>query len=269
MEEETSVAHDGGQHRSTLTSELVQRAATGDQGAWDMLVERYSGMLWSIARAYDLGRADAMDVVQTTWLRLVEHVHRVREPERVGTWLAVTARRESLRTLRLLSREHVTSGYPGGVPFARPGPVEAGLSRGGPGGPGGADGVPEAPGGLTGASDATGGRRGPAAAMSATSGSPSGAVPRGGGPGGPPRPYASPASDPAEVTVARDRHRRLLATIGRLPDRCRRLLRMLTTVPPATYAEISAALEMPIGSIGPTRARCLAHLRRRLAGRKP
>ena len=46
-----------------------------------------------------------------------------------------------------------------------------------------------------------------------------------------------------------------------LPDRCRRLLRVLLADPPPAYAEVAAALEMPIGSIGPTRARCLAQLR--------
>lgn len=234
------MAHGDGRHRSTLTSELVQRAAAGDHGAWNVLVERYSGMLWSIARAYDLGRADAMDVVQTTWLRLVEHVHRMREPDRVGTWLAVTARRESLRTVRLLARERVgRTGVPG---------PDAALSAAAgayPGVP------PPAPGGAPPRALAGGaaGRWSPTSL-------------------GPPAAAGRP-DDPAEVTVARDRQRRLLATISRLPERCRRLLRMLSTVPPATYAEISAALDMPIGSIGPTRARCLAHVRKRLAGRKP
>ena len=40
---------------------------------------------------------------------------------------------------------------------------------------------------------------------------------------------------------------------------------MLIADPPPSYAEVSAALEMPVGSIGPKRARCLARLRTRLA----
>jgi RNA polymerase sigma factor (sigma-70 family) len=52
---------------------------------------------------------------------------------------------------------------------------------------------------------------------------------------------------------------------ARLADRCQQLLRMLARDPPASYHEISAELDMPPGSIGPTRARCLQQLRQ-LAG---
>jgi DNA-directed RNA polymerase specialized sigma24 family protein len=47
----------------------------------------------------------------------------------------------------------------------------------------------------------------------------------------------------------------------RLSDGCRRLLRIMIAAPPPPYADIAAALDMPVGSIGPTRARCLATLR--------
>lgn len=46
-----------------------------------------------------------------------------------------------------------------------------------------------------------------------------------------------------------------------LPERCRALLALLVLDPPPSYAEISAALDMPVGSIGPTRGRCLEKLR--------
>jgi DNA-directed RNA polymerase specialized sigma24 family protein len=47
-------------------------------------------------------------VAQTTWLRLVENLDRIREPDRLGAWLATTARRESLRVIRRGAREHAT-----------------------------------------------------------------------------------------------------------------------------------------------------------------
>lgn len=47
-----------------------------------------------------------------------------------------------------------------------------------------------------------------------------------------------------------------------LPDRCRELLSMLFAEPPASYAEISATLGVPVGAIGPNRGRCLDRLRR-------
>ena len=43
------------------------------------------------------------------------------------------------------------------------------------------------------------------------------------------------------------------------------LLRVLAYSPDASYTDISASLGLPVGSIGPTRARCLAHLRKGLA----
>jgi RNA polymerase sigma factor (sigma-70 family) len=54
----------------------------------------------------------------------------------------------------------------------------------------------------------------------------------------------------------------LRAAFAGLPPRCRRLLSMLLSDPPFSYAKISAALSVPIGSIGPQRARCLDRLRR-------
>src|ERR1700743_1021445 len=63
--------------------ELVAAAAAGDQKAWDALVDRFTSLLWNIARQYRLSPADAADVVQTTWLRLVENLDRIAEPDRV------------------------------------------------------------------------------------------------------------------------------------------------------------------------------------------
>ncbi len=51
-------------------------------------------------RSFRLQRADTLDAAQTTWLRLAENAHQVRHPERLGAWLATTARRECLRILR-------------------------------------------------------------------------------------------------------------------------------------------------------------------------
>src|SRR4051812_3808094 len=76
---------------------LVRAAAGGDHQAWQSLVGRYVALLWSIAFRHGLNESDAADVVQNTWLRLFEHIDDVREPARVGSWLATTAQRESLR----------------------------------------------------------------------------------------------------------------------------------------------------------------------------
>ncbi len=54
----------------------------------------------------------------------------------------------------------------------------------------------------------------------------------------------------------------LAAAFGRLAERCQRLLRLLMVDPPPHYEEVAAALAIPIGSVGPTRARCLERLTR-------
>jgi RNA polymerase sigma factor (sigma-70 family) len=79
---------------------LVQAAAAGDEGAWRHLVDRYVRLVWSVVREFRLGDEISEDIVQTTWLRLAENLDRIREPERVGSWLATTARREAIRTTR-------------------------------------------------------------------------------------------------------------------------------------------------------------------------
>lgn len=77
--------------------ELARRAAAGERGAWEALVARFAPALWAVARSCGLADTDAADVSATVWLRLVEHLPRLREPGRVGAWLLTTARNESLR----------------------------------------------------------------------------------------------------------------------------------------------------------------------------
>ena len=88
----------------TSTTTLLERAAAGDQVAWTQLVDRYDGLVRSVAGSFRLQAADVHDVVQTTWLRLVQNLHGIREPERLAGWLAVTTRREALAILRRASR---------------------------------------------------------------------------------------------------------------------------------------------------------------------
>ena len=103
---------------------LVNRAAGGEQDAWDSLVDRFENLLWSVGRAHRLNTADAADVVQTTWLRLLENLGRIDDPERLAGWLVTTGRRECLRTLRRAGRE---SGEGRGQPDFLPPPLHGGV----------------------------------------------------------------------------------------------------------------------------------------------
>jgi DNA-directed RNA polymerase specialized sigma24 family protein len=84
--------------------DLVARARDGEQGAWDDLVDRYLGLVHAICRAHRLAADEAAGVNQLVWLRLVEHLPRLRAPEAVGGWIAATTRHECVRVLRSTGR---------------------------------------------------------------------------------------------------------------------------------------------------------------------
>jgi RNA polymerase sigma factor (sigma-70 family) len=93
---------------SAEVTDVVRRAAEGDQAAWRAIVEEYGGVVRAVARGYRLSEGQTADAVQTTWLRLVEHLAAVREPDRLAGWLATTTRRECLAMLRKAEREQPT-----------------------------------------------------------------------------------------------------------------------------------------------------------------
>jgi RNA polymerase sigma factor (sigma-70 family) len=169
---------------------MVRAAAEGNQDAWNALVERFASTVWAIARGHRLNSADAADVFQTTWLRLLEHLDRIEQPERVGAWIGTTARRECLRVLRISCRQ-----VPSGEDF---------------------DVLPD----------------------------------------------QTPSQFPERDLIAIERSQIVNSLVEQLPVRSQLLLRLLSADSPLSYRDISETLSMPIGSIGPTRARALEQLRR-------
>jgi RNA polymerase sigma factor (sigma-70 family) len=172
-------------------SDLVARARSGDRQAWDALVERYAPLIWSICRKHRLGQADADDVGQSVWLRLLDQLDRVREPAALPGWLSTTTRRECLRVLSAAQGPHATI-YALDVeslPDQRAGTADQEL-------------------------------------------------------------------------LAAERHAALRAAFTQLPPNGQQLLALLTADPPVPYADISAQLGIPVGSIGPTRSRYLDKIRR-------
>ncbi len=87
---------------------LVNRAAAGDEGAWNEIVDRYAPLVWSICSRYQLGHEEAHDVGQTVWLLLVEKIGGLREPAALPGWLATTTQRECFRVLRVERRHEHT-----------------------------------------------------------------------------------------------------------------------------------------------------------------
>jgi RNA polymerase sigma factor (sigma-70 family) len=84
---------------------LVRNAGSGDELAWSELVSRYDRLVRHVVRAHGIDSATSEDIVQVTWCRLVQNLDRVRQPDRLGAWLAATARNECLHVLRGWGRE--------------------------------------------------------------------------------------------------------------------------------------------------------------------
>jgi RNA polymerase sigma factor (sigma-70 family) len=66
---------------------------------------------------------------------------------------------------------------------------------------------------------------------------------------------------PEQQVVLDDENARLWDCLKKLPERCQRLLRIVAAAPRPDYSAIASDLGMPVGSIGPTRGRCLEKLR--------
>jgi RNA polymerase sigma factor (sigma-70 family) len=80
-------------------AELVAAATRGDQRAWDAIVTRYLPLVMHTVGKLRLSDDDAEDVNQTVWLRLVEHLDKIREPEALPAWIVTTTRNEAYRVL--------------------------------------------------------------------------------------------------------------------------------------------------------------------------
>jgi RNA polymerase sigma factor (sigma-70 family) len=185
-QEDVDQAYDG-----SAVIDLVTSARGGDRQAWDALVERYAPLIWSICRKYRLGRADAEDVGQSVWLRLVDQLDNIRDPAALPGWLATTTRRECGRVMRAAHGPHAA------VCTLR------------------AETIPH-----------------------------------------------EQAETAEQKLLAAERHAALREAFTQLSPQDQRLIAMLIADPPVPYAEISARLGIPIGSIGPTRSRCLDRMRR-------
>ena len=76
---------------------LVLACRNGDATAWEQLVDRYQGLVFSIARHAGLDQEQSADVFQRVFARLVERLGQIEQPALIGAWLATTTRHEAWR----------------------------------------------------------------------------------------------------------------------------------------------------------------------------
>jgi RNA polymerase sigma factor (sigma-70 family) len=104
---------------------LLHAATAGDKDAWAELVARYSGLVTAVIAGFRLQESDAADVVQNTWLRLLRYSATIRDPEKLGGWLATTARREALALIRRSRTDIPTASAGDAVAATAPSPEDA------------------------------------------------------------------------------------------------------------------------------------------------
>jgi RNA polymerase sigma factor (sigma-70 family) len=164
----------------------------GDEAKMAELVALLTPIMWHTARAQNVSRESAEDVLQAAWLALVRNAAGIDDPRAVLAWLVVTVRREAWRVSRTDRRSQ---------------PREFDADD-----------------------------------------------------------LVAPEKDkPENSVIAGAGQGRLWEHIAALPERCRQLLRVIAFADRPDYAAVATALGMPVGSIGPTRGRCLAKLRAQLS----
>lgn len=182
---------------------LVERCRRGDASAWAALVKRYQRLVYAIVTRAGFDEHGAADVFQTVFSRLVEHLPKLTQPERLQAWIVTTAKREALRA-REIGRRTVS------------------MSR---------DEDDDAPG------------------LEDT--------------------VADDAPLAEEQLSELQQLHRLRQGLDRLDERCRTLLLLVFRDEDEKlgYDEVARRMDMPAGSLGPTRARCLGKLRKLVEGR--
>ncbi|MCS6803837.1 MAG: sigma-70 family RNA polymerase sigma factor [Acidobacteriota bacterium] len=97
-------------HRYSDT-ELVKRCLAGEEPAWAALVERYEGLIYSIALKFRLSREDAADVFQSVWLALLQDLGKLNDATKLSSWLSTVTRRQCFRRRERARRYLVDSDH--------------------------------------------------------------------------------------------------------------------------------------------------------------
>lgn len=176
-------------------ADLIYRCLDGDATAWDDLIRRYSGLVYSVAYQTGLSADDAADVLQMVSVTLLDHLRDLRDVSRLMPWIARTTYHHALRVaMRNRRHEEMPASLAAGPD------LEASMA--------------DLPGDLS-----------------------------------------------ERITALHDQQI-VREAMALLSPRCRELLTALfLSDSPMSYAEAAQHLDVPVGSIGPTRNRCLQRLR--------
>ncbi len=177
---------------------IVARCQRGDGAAWEILVQRYQRLVYAIVRRIGHDEHAAADVFQTVFMRLMTHLPRLTDHDRLQAWIVTTTKREALlqrkRAMRTVSLTHDDD----------------------------SDGDTEQ------------------------------------------WDVADDALLPEEALEAAQSQNIVRNGLESLDTRCRELLTLLYRYDDdkIAYEDVARRMDMPLGSIGPTRARCLGKLRK-------
>ena len=175
-------------YKTFTDQELVSLCLKGDGQSWEALIVRYRRLIFSIPVRFNFTSADAADVFQAVCLKLIEHLHELKDDTKVPAWLVTTTTRQCLYVRSQRSRETAQD-----EEFEEP---------------------------------------------------------------------PDPGENIESIRIQTEQDQTLRQAVEQLPDRCRSLIDMLyfdNRSP--SYEDIGHLLDMPVASIGPTRARCLDKLR--------
>jgi RNA polymerase sigma factor (sigma-70 family) len=176
-------------YKTHTDSELIALCLKGDGEAWEALINRYRRLIYSVPVRFAFEPADAADVFQAVCLKLLEHLHDIKDDRKISGWLVTTTTRQCLHVKSLKTRESTNE--------------DAKLDE-----------------------------------------------------------QTDPGDTLEQLRILTEREQSVREAVEELTPRCRELIGMLyfdNRSP--SYDEIGQQMEMPVASIGPTRARCLEKLR--------
>jgi RNA polymerase sigma factor (sigma-70 family) len=97
-------------YKSFTDSELISMCLSGDGAAWEALIRRYRRLIYSVPVRFGFEEDDASDVFQIVCLKMLEHLHEIKDDRKISGWLVTTTTRQCLHLKFLKGRETLSDG---------------------------------------------------------------------------------------------------------------------------------------------------------------